>query len=215
MAGMETPGLELQKRWLKLAAAVGFEDDGLFDDIIARYSEPHRQYHTVEHLAAVLRHIDKLIKVEGVTNPKALQLAGWFHDAVHELASPTNEADSAALARAELSKRGVSDALCDRVAALVEMTGHDKPPSGDIQAAVLLDADLAILAAPVEVYDAYVAAIRDEYAFVPDEVFRRGRAVVLRQLMEGKIFNTKSMSTLEPAARKNLERELEAHTTSE
>jgi predicted metal-dependent HD superfamily phosphohydrolase len=205
----------LQKQWSTLATAVGIEDDGLFDDLITRYSEPHRHYHNVEHLAAVVRHIEKLAAAEKVKDRNPLALAGWFHDAIHDIRSSTNEADSAAFARDELARRGASPVLCERVARLVEMTAHDRPPRDDPAAAVLLDADLAILAAPAEVYDAYVDAIRDEYAFVPEDVFRRGRAVVLRGLMEGSIFSSKSMKPLEEAARKNIERELQALTVSE
>lgn len=207
--------LALQKQWSLLARTAGIEDNGLFDDLIARYSEPHRHYHGVEHLAAVVRHIDKLAKAEGVKDLTAVALAGWFHDAIHDIRSSTNEADSAALARTELASRGATDVLCERVARLVEMTGHDRPPRDDPAAAVLLDADLAILAAPAEVYDAYVDAIRDEYAFVPDDVFRRGRAVVLQSLLEGPIFASKSMKALEPAARKNIEREIKGVTPAE
>ena len=64
----------------------------------------------------------------------------------------------------------------------MRVTEHHEPPSGDPDGAVLCDADLAILAADVDRYQRYVAAVRAEYAHVPEGLFRQGRATVLRAL---------------------------------
>ena len=45
-------------------------------------------------------------------------------------------------------------------------------------------ADLAILADSAERYAAYARAVREEYAFVPQELFRAGRAAVLQHLLD-------------------------------
>ena len=70
------------------------------------------------------------------------------------------------------------------MARLVGLTaGHatgDDDPDGEL----LCDADLAILAADEERYAAYTAAIRREYAHVPDDAFKAGRAQVLKALLE-------------------------------
>jgi predicted metal-dependent HD superfamily phosphohydrolase len=55
---------------------------------------------------------------------------------------------------------------------------------GDRNGALLADADLAILAAEPAAYARYAAAVREEYAAVPDETFRPGRAAILRRLTE-------------------------------
>jgi predicted metal-dependent HD superfamily phosphohydrolase len=75
---------------------------------------------------------------------------------------------------------------------------------------VLCDADLAILAADEERYASYVAGVRHEYAAVPDEAFRRGRAQVLRSLLEApSLFATSyGRQHWEDTARANLTKEL-------
>jgi len=67
---------------------------------------------------------------------------------------------------------------------------------------------LALLAAPGEQYDAYVAAVRAEYAAVPEQEFLAGRLAVLQPLADGEIFRSGKAQSLKAAARENLEREL-------
>ncbi|MFD2351478.1 hypothetical protein ACFSTC_22470 [Nonomuraea ferruginea] len=65
---------------------------------------------------------------------------------------------------------------------LVRLTAaHDTLAEGDRDGAVLCDADLAVLGG--DGYADYAAKIRQEYAHVPGELFRRGRAQVLRRLL--------------------------------
>jgi predicted metal-dependent HD superfamily phosphohydrolase len=95
------------------------------------------------------------------------------------------------------------------VAALILATRHDAAPlSGD--AAVVADVDLAILGSSYEVFDRYEAAIRAEYASVPDAAFREGRARILRAfLARPAIFTTPPLNeALELRARENLVRSL-------
>lgn len=49
---------------------------------------------------------------------------------------------------------------------------------------LFLNLDLSILAAEREAYDAYAAAIRREYAHVPDAEYRAGRMAVLGRFLE-------------------------------
>jgi hypothetical protein len=78
---------------------------------------------------------------------------------------------------------GAASATVAEVARLVRLTATHDPRPGDDAGALLCDADLAILAADPAGYDAYAAAVRREYAHLPDEVFRAGRAAVLRSLL--------------------------------
>ena len=72
----------------------------------------------------------------------------------------------------------------DEVRRLVLLTAGHTATADDRNGAVLCDADLAILAAVPDAYDDYAVRVRAEYAHVPDELFRVGRATVLRQLLE-------------------------------
>ncbi|MDX2544966.1 hypothetical protein ACOT81_26090 [Streptomyces sp. WI04-05B] len=169
------------------------------DNLLARYQEPRRRYHTVTHLTAVLDHIDVLERELEQAGPPApapditpdptldlplVRLAAWFHDAVYAPDRSENEERSARLAERALTEAGVSPAGTAEVARLVRLTLTHDPAPDDRNGQVLCDADLAILAAAPDTYAAYTAAVREEYAFVPDDAFRAGRAAVLRQLLD-------------------------------
>ena len=109
-----------------------------------------------------------------------------------------------------LTRLDVAPRLVDEVARLVRMTVTHDPAPGDRNAEVLSDADLASLAVSSERYRLNTAAIRQEYAHLPDEVFRKGRMQVLTSLLEGPgVFRTGPGRQLwEAAARENLLAEL-------
>ncbi|KOV58574.1 hypothetical protein ADL01_37485, partial [Streptomyces sp. NRRL WC-3618] len=186
------------------------------DNLIARYQEPQRRYHTLTHLTAVLDHIDVLERAlaqAGTLAPDLalVRLAAWFHDAVYAPDRSENEERSARLAERALTEAGVSPAGTAEVARLVRLTVTHAPAPDDLAGQVLCDADLAILAAPPETYAAYTAAVREEYAFVPEDAFREGRAAVLRQLLAlPRLFWTPyGTERWEKAARDNITAELE------
>lgn len=89
------------------------------------------------------------------------------------------------------------------------------PPSAhpDAEAvARFLDADFQVFASLPEDYDRYVAAVREEYSFVPDDLFRAGRRAFLVKLQaavdaRGWFFR-EAPPQAESRARQNLAREL-------
>jgi len=177
------------------------------DELLRRWNEPHRSYHTVSHLAAVLGVIDDVAAAEPEADPMAVELAAWFHDVVYDPRRADNEEASAALAAGLLPPIGVEPKRVAAVVDLVRMTKTHTPTNAE--ARVLSDADLAVLARPARDYDAYVAAVREEYAFVPDDGWRRGRAAVLDGLLARvPLYSPAPMQQLERAARANLTREL-------
>lgn len=202
---MSLPSLDLLDRWTSLAgpdaAAVGA-------GIIARYAEPHRRYHTRAHLSAVLTAVDEL--AAAASDPDAVRYAAFFHDAIYAVDRADNEERSADLGRDVLESLGAAPELVDEVVRLVVLTrGHD-PEAGDTNGAVLCDADLAVLGGSREDYTAYAVAVRAEYAHVPDDLFRAGRAAVLRNLIrQPRLFRTDpAFDRYEQQARANLSAEL-------
>ncbi|MCX4738368.1 HD domain-containing protein [Streptomyces antibioticus] len=179
------------------------------DRLLTRWQEPQRHYHTLTHLTAVLDHVDTLEAY--ATDPAAVRLAAWFHDAVYLPDRSENEERSARLAERALPEAGVSDARTAEVARLVRLTVTHDPADDDRDGQVLCDADLAILAAPPSAYAAYTAAVREEYHFVPNDAFRAGRSAILRQLLDlPRLFHTPyGAAEWEPTARYNLRGELE------
>jgi len=213
-------------------------DDGLLHqarveeagvDLLTRWREPHRRYHDLNHLDAVLTALDLLtggpttdenppgenVTGENVTSPVVVaRLSAWFHDAVYAGRPGQDEAASADLAVAVLTRLGMPRAVVTEVDRLVRMTAdHADRPAGateDRAGALLSDADLAILAAPEADYRRYTQAVRAEYAHVSDADFRRGRAAVLQRLLAAEpLYRTETGRRLwQDAARANLRAEL-------
>lgn len=197
-------------RWGAMSAGFGWGGAGaaLGAEILERYGEPWRRYHTVDHLASVLGALDDLT---GGVVPRPVELAAWFHDVVYDPGAGDNEERSRDLAIDRLGALGVAASESERVGELVMATkSHD---AGGLEgAAALLDADLSILGAGAAAYDAYALAIREEYAEVPDDRYRAGRTAVLeRFLARDRLFLTAAgVERYEAAARANLTRELAA-----
>jgi predicted metal-dependent HD superfamily phosphohydrolase len=173
--------------------------------LVAAWSEPHRRYHDLAHLAAVLGLVGEL---GGAADPDAVRLAAWYHDAVYDPERSDNEEISAQRARAGL--RGlVDDERAAEVERLVRLTaGHDPAPE-DSNGAVLCDADLAVLAAPAESYAAYASAVRAEYGHLSDEEFTTGRIAVLEHLLAlPALYRTPAARAWTEPARANMGAEL-------
>lgn len=186
----------------------------VYDDLVARYAEPPRAYHTLDHIADCLGHFDAVRDL--ATWPAAVELAIWFHDAIYDPQRSDNETRSAELAEATLralagdrpapaAQNPAGSGLPPAVGRLIRLTSHDAAQlTGD--GALLCDIDLAILGAAPAAFDAYDAAIRREYAWVPEDIFRRERARVLAGfLARPTIYHTRRfIRSLEERARANL-----------
>ena len=171
--------------------------------LITAYCESGRHYHNLRHLEECLTEFDRVRST--LSDPSAVEAALWFHDAVYDPRSTTNEEDSAAIAVECLAEANVARATMDLVRQLVLCTkAHE--PGGIPDAAVLIDIDLAILGQPPERYREYEQAIRAEYAWVSDATFAQKRAEILgRFLQRPVIYRTEPFRMrYESAARANL-----------
>lgn len=178
-------------------------------ELLERWGEPQRHYHTLDHLSDVLARATELTAY--AHDPDTVALAAWFHDAVYRPDRSENEERSADLARRALTEAGVPADRTSEVVRLVRLTVTHDPPPGDADGEVLCDADLAVLAGDPASYAAYAAAVREEYAFVPDPDFRSRRAAILRRLLDlPRLFRTQyGQEHWERTARRNLMTELE------
>jgi predicted metal-dependent HD superfamily phosphohydrolase len=182
-------------------------------DLLRRYAEPHRRYHTVNHLHHVLVMIDELAENQDLL---LVRLAAWFHDAVYAVPAGqlSNEEASARLAIRTLGRAGLEQEDLNQVARLVRLTETHVPGSRDPEGELLCDADLAILAAPPDAYARYVEQVRAEYAAVPEPQFLAGRLAALTELADREIFRTTGGRRLTAAARDNLEAEMRTITAA-
>jgi predicted metal-dependent HD superfamily phosphohydrolase len=153
--------------------------------LLDRHREPHRHYHTAAHIEWVLRHVETLAGETPLLDPGAVLAAAFFHDAVYEPTAPAgaNEAASAMLAARRLADLGWPQARTRRVADLIGATASHEATPGDAEMAVLLDADMAVLAADAAGYDAYMHGVRAEYGHLDDEAWRTGRSQLLRRFI--------------------------------
>jgi predicted metal-dependent HD superfamily phosphohydrolase len=180
--------VDLRSRW--------HGDAALLEQLLARYREPHRHYHTLRHLEECFQKFDELRDV--ASYPDAVEMAIWFHDAIYDPRRDDNEARSADWAKA---------AVGERVAALVLATRHEAVPA-DVDAQVLVDVDLAILGAPPARFDEYERQVREEYRWVPEPIYRHQRRQILdRFLARRSIYHTQRfIARYEAQARVNLAR---------
>ncbi|RKS71804.1 putative metal-dependent HD superfamily phosphohydrolase [Actinomadura pelletieri DSM 43383] len=197
--------MDLVDRWVALA---GPHTRHIGTELDKRYGEPHRRHHTRDHLTEVLDVVDELAGYAAA--PDVVRLAAWFHDAVYDPERADNEERSARLAARMLADTDLPAADVEQVVRLVELTATHAPADDDRDGQVLCDADLAILGAEPDRYAAYAAAVREEYAFVPDELFRAGRSEVLNGLLAlPKLFHTATAhERYERRARNNIRTEL-------
>lgn len=199
----------MQLGWVRLVGGYGVEPAAaypVFDQLVAAYTEPHRHYHTLEHLGEMFRVVGRL----RASDPGAVFLAVWFHDVVYDPRAKDSEARSAEVAAEWLAPLGVPEATLAKVKELIRATAHftGEPPT-DADTRHLLDADLAILGAGETRYARYAADIRKEYARVPDADYRAGRVKVLDAfLARPRIYFAEALHTEgDEPARRNLQAE--------
>lgn len=183
----------------------------LKDTLTARHREPGRHYHGMAHVEALLHWLDQSRDL--ASDPRAIEAAIWFHDAVYDTRSKSNEADSARLARRELSALQWPQLAIDKVEAMVLATaGHTPTSAADEDTRLFLDLDLSILGQPAQAYAAYSAAIRAEYSHVEEAAYSAGRCRVLQSfLSRPAIFQTaRWRQAWEAQARANIRQELDA-----
>ena len=197
------------ERWTALWQRLGARSTGLavFERLAAAYAEPTRTYHNAKHIGDCLTLLDTSRRLAG--HPDEVEAAIWFHDAVYVPGRTDNEEQSAELARTSLLEAQVASEATERVCALVLATRHATTPHQPDES-LLCDIDLSILGAPPERFDLFERQIRQEYANVPEQIYRRRRSEILRRFLNRpSIFQTAWFrERYEAPARENLERVL-------
>ena len=174
---------------------------GLLLELTRRYSEPHRHYHGLVHVASMLEAGRALDLSEDQV------LAIWFHDAVYEVPGPDNEERSAQLATERLTAAGLASERVARIANIVRDT-RTHVPTCDASRAVI-DLDLASLALPRSAFEANGAKIRAEWPHVSEEDFAAGRLAFMEDfLARERLYWTDWGAPLEERARRNLEQDV-------
>jgi predicted metal-dependent HD superfamily phosphohydrolase len=174
------------------------------DALIAAYTAPGRHYHDLRHIEdclAALTRADDLSADERDILTEAI----WWHDVVYDATRSDNEELSA-----ELAEQHIHPDLRPEVGRLIRLTKSHQVEPGDRLGAILISIDLSILGAEPARYDAYAAAIRQEFAHVRDSDYRAGRSRVLSQFAARPVIfpDAAFATTYDRRARENLAREL-------
>lgn len=188
-------------------------DEPVKQELSALYRAEDRHYHNLAHIEAMLALAADYRAL--LSDPEAVEAAIWFHDAIYDSKAKDNEARSASLARNKLAGRTDAGRL-DRIGAMILATATHQLPRFDDDAAtrdasLFLDMDLSILGAAPDAFDAYERAVRREYGWVEEPMWRAGRGAVLKDfLARPRIFHTEEFrQRFEPQARLNMARSLE------
>ncbi len=215
------------------------ETDLIFADILNAYNEINRFYHTADHLVYSFDILDKLFPTLEVDIAPSVEMALWFHDYYYD-EKPDGERRSAIKAIKILNELGAyhsgsfKDYLLDRTTYdkngeviekempkpsskfflnlfdMICRTNHQDSEFVDRPTRILLDVDLAILAADENIYDEYAKNIRKEYSWCLDKDYYEGRKFVLNNFLNRHLFRTKECEDagFEKRAKGNIRREL-------
>lgn len=204
--------------WSGLLTRLELADDGsTYASLLTAYTGKDRHYHSLAHIDDCLEQLANCGLPPEQADPIALAL--WFHDAVYDWRSKTNEADSAALAfkfmetaqaKPVFGQTGASAPLQQRVSDLIMATRHDAAAINE-DSALIIDIDLSILGREPTTYDRYERAIRAEYRWVPALIYARERRKVLQGFLDRPaIFQTRHFIGCECQARLNLSKAIDA-----
>ncbi|MHB1163345.1 MAG: HD domain-containing protein [Minisyncoccota bacterium] len=172
----------LEQRWAALWQRLGARGDAntVYNDLVARYSEPHRTYHTLEHIGHCLDEFEQVRYL--TTNPDAVELALWYHDVIYDTKAKDCEERSAMLAVEMVRRALLPDNLGQSIINLITATKHTAAPT-DTDVQLLVDIDLSILGQSKNKFDEYERQIRKEYEWVPKDVFVAGRSAILKSFI--------------------------------
>lgn len=196
----------LRPKWNDLCQRLKITNPQVFFDSLAdHYSEPHRHYHTLNHLHFCLQ---ELVPIRtSLNNPEAVELALWFHDIIYTIGKNDNEEKSAKTAVQFCQKNKLSPDFTKQVEDHILATKHVAVNS-NLDSQYLADADMAILGQPPNIFDKYEKQIYQEYSTLfSKRNYQKGRTNFLKTVLEHSIYTTDFFKNkYEQSARSNIQR---------
>jgi len=202
----------LKARWMKLANYIDPHPDmkvmeKWWQKLVEAYSQPHRHYHTLEHVAACLAELDRV--QESFACPQVAEFALWFHDAVYEIGAIDNELRSNTMAKQCARELGLGDGFIGLTEDYIMITDYQNLPESSPDSALkVADIDCSILGQDEKTFDRYEQGIRAEYGQYSDADYNNGRRMFLMKLLTNSmIYHTPDFQELyEAKARANIAR---------
>jgi predicted metal-dependent HD superfamily phosphohydrolase len=192
------------ERWEALLRELGVaHETDTFSRLQSAYAQKHRAYHTSRHIDECLALFDEMKHL--AERAAEVEYALWFHDAIYEPMSKSNEERSAKWAAEFGEHVGMTSEAVARVRAHIMATRHVALPADD-DSKLVVDIDLAILGATPARYDEFERDVRREYRWVPGFMYRSKRAAILQSFLDRpRIYHAEAaFGRFESKARKNM-----------
>lgn len=180
--------------------------ESVFNEVLQHYSEPHRYYHTPEHIDHCLAQLH--LSTHLMDEPDAVEMAIWFHDVVYDPKADDNERVSAELFM-ERCRDGTCGDFAQKVFQLIMTTTHMRHPES-LDERHMVDIDLSSFGSPYQAFLADGEAVRKEFRHVPDAKYFPARLKFLQSLMGRPSFYHTSFfqERYETCARENITRHI-------
>ena len=173
-----------QQRWARLCEALNIApNDSEYAQLVTAYSEPHRAYHTQQHLTECLEKLDWVTVNSTLHNPALAEAALWYHDAVYQPRAIDNELRSAEWAHRFLHQSGVEPGICQYIHSLIMATCHREIPT-DLLHQLVVDIDLSILGSDIKRFEEYERQVRQEYQWTSWLVYKKKRQEILNHFLD-------------------------------
>ncbi|WRS31104.1 hypothetical protein U6G28_05325 [Actinomycetaceae bacterium MB13-C1-2] len=220
---MNMSGVAVVPEWIYSAldsalVAIGATADvksrrAAIDRLISAWNMSGRSFHNARYLSSVLEQLDSLDAA--ATDPEILRVAFAYRGAEHEVGWEDAGMDDSPSSIPQICKAddllglGVPRQTVERVKDLAKQLGRHSPKPDDLDAKIIIDADLAILASPPQLYRKLLEGLRGEVPFMDSEDFlRRRRRAIKRLLARQHVFFSPVGRRWDTVARENLEAEL-------
>ena len=145
-------------------------------ELLDRWNEPHRMYHSLSHLQDLVQQIQQCDDITTLQRDMLL-LTALYHDIIYDPEANTNEEASAAF---------FLEASIDplpfhwQIAYMIRDTAHHNPSSA--LSALFSEMDMAIVTRPYNDLLEWERGIHYEYSFLPIDVYIERRTAFLRQM---------------------------------
>ena len=167
-----------ERLWRRCVASPPSPDGAdVYAQLTRLLGAPYRRYHTLDHIHDCMHRLDKVAAL--LNDPDAVEIALWFHDAIYEMDSGTNEEESAKLF--ERLSNGAEPAFRRRVCGLILATRHFGGER-DHDRRFMVDIDLAGFGASWDEFMRNGVLLRQESPKKTDAQYLTGQVSFLKKL---------------------------------
>ena len=184
-------------------------------DLISRWNAKGRILHNTRHLIKTLARIDEIAST--AHDPEVLRVALWYQGAVlnrsfdvFQRGTDSDEQEFSALyhARSRMETLGLNEDVISRIQELMMALFTHRADPSDMDAQVLIDADLGMLAASPQDFKRFRESLREECPDLCDTDYVRARRLAIKKILaREQIFHSPLALAWEETARANLEAE--------